>query len=591
MPKFTVTSPDGRKINIEAPNEQAAIRGAQRYVAQSQKNAADFAEKAGSVPMWLNEIAQGASFGTLDEIAAAKAGLQAKAENLTRRVLGKPMQYSSADVENAVKAKIRSEQARNRSEKPVSSTAFNIVGGLVNPASAVASKYVAGGKGLAELAKRGAIAGGAMGAAYGAGEGEGTRGRLEGAAIGGTTGAAVGGVAPVVTEGLSKVGRAVKTNQAARAADVRALQNEGIDLTYGQMFGGLAKKAEEAAATLSPAISRAQSRGNEQLQRASINRALSPIGETLSEATPAGREAIDEMINKVGGNIENAYANSAFIPDEQFGNELTQLGETFLTGAPDQTRSMAQNVVDSLLKGPSARQGEVSGSDLSRVMSLISQRGREAGRAGDMGLADFYSGLEDAIQSSMERQGTGDVAAIKAARQAYGLSLRPEQAANFLTGEAGVPTPAQFQNSVKRFAGGARNRNFARGNAAMQDLSEPAVSIMRQNMGSSGTAERGAVVATLGTLLATGNWAPIATAAATEGALTLAYSKPVLKLVNDIARARNPVASRNALIALQNAANTNSEAARALEQIIARATANQTARSMQGEQQNAQQMQ
>lgn len=344
---------------------------------------------------------------------------------------------------------------------------------------------------------------------------------------------------------------------AAPKTSQKILQDEGINLTYGQMAGGIPRKLEDAWATTSPAIAKARGRGIDQLNRAVINKALKPIDETLSLDTPVGYDAIDEMITKSGNAVEDAYSTASFVPDEQFGQALKASAEENLRFMPREVKADAMALTERFLKNPLQDSGPLSGSGLSSALSQISRYKRNAYKSGQAQLGDYLSDLESEVLATVERSGSGNTEAIRNARQAYALTLRPERAAGSLGAQGGVFNPAQFDSAVKAFAGGARGRQYARGMAPMQEFSTAAKEILPPTIGSSGTAER----------LWGQNPIKIITSLAAETALGVAYSEPVLRLVNNVARSRNPVELRINLSALEEAAAVSPEAADALRRI------------------------
>lgn len=592
MPKYTIQSPDGRKITIEAVDEATAVRGAQEWTAanpkQSSKDKALVdARKATKGAHGIERAAtQGLLFNYGDELQGAANYATVGAQNALGRIgIGKANPYSAREAYDATV------QAENETinqfarEKPVTSAVAGVAGGLANPLNKVGVGYVAKGGSLANVATRSAVVGAATGAAYGSGEGRTLKDRGQNAFMGGTTGAVIGGALPVVGAGAKSMAGSIgrKLAPASSSKDVKALQNAGVDLTYGEMMGGTAKRIEDALSTISGGIRSARDRGQQQLNRAVINKALAPIGEKLDDATPVGREAISEMIDKTGAAMQKAYAGARFKPDQKFGANLRQLATRHLDMADDTTRAQAQTIINNLMKGPTTRNGEITGKGLSALVSKLSTIKRDAYRAGGPSqFADFINDVEREVFKGIRRQKTGDIKAIADARRAYALSLRPEQAANFLGGESGVFNASQLQNTVKRFAGGARGREFARGRAPLQDISDPAKNVMGTKIGSSGTAERALVLsgtASLGGLL-TGN--PVLYAGiAAELVSRAAYSGPVLKIVNGLARAQTPGAVQSAINSLKRLSATNPQAKGALTQIIARATADQKANQSQ----------
>lgn len=205
MAVFTIQAPDGRKIDIEAENEAAAVQGAQAFVSANPPGPVeDGGWTLGNVS---RAFTRGLPFvgGLRDEAAA---GVQSA-------LFGR-------DYDETL-AKERAKDKAFHTEHPVGDFAL---GGLGGVAGTVAALPAVGGAGVLGAAgrtalgvgartlpgnvARGMMAGTLQGAASGAGNAEGgfvdrAMGGLEGAAIGGT----IGGLVPVGVEGVRRGGAKV----------------------------------------------------------------------------------------------------------------------------------------------------------------------------------------------------------------------------------------------------------------------------------------------------------------------------------------------------------------------------------------------
>jgi len=226
---FTIEAPDGRKIRIEADNQDIAMQGAQDFVLKNPAGAppkastVDPSENDGALSSYnlVGSLTRGIPFvgGYMDEV-------RAKVQSFKN---GTPYE-----------TEIAKERARNKGFEdahPYLDTGLNIAGGvgatlaaapLVAAAAPAAGAVAAteagvlgagavgaigrtalgvGAKTLPGAVARGATAGALQGAAAGSGQAEGgfvdrAYGGLTGAAVGGV----VGGVAPAAFEGVRRVG-------------------------------------------------------------------------------------------------------------------------------------------------------------------------------------------------------------------------------------------------------------------------------------------------------------------------------------------------------------------------------------------------
>jgi hypothetical protein len=173
----------------------------------------------------FDQSMQGATFGFADEIFDRIGAL------IASQYTGLPYADLLKEARGTTKTRLE-EQIK---EMPVTSVASNIAGGLVTGVGAGATKggaavsnWLRSGN-LAVQAGKGAVAGAASGALYGAGSNE--ENRLEGAGYGAILGGAAGGAAPVLANAPSAIVKGTKTlaqGVAARGADL--LDDAAVEL-------------------------------------------------------------------------------------------------------------------------------------------------------------------------------------------------------------------------------------------------------------------------------------------------------------------------------------------------------------------------
>jgi len=213
-------------------------------------------------------IAQAATFNLMDEITGGLDALQTGAENLGRRVTGKPVPYSMGDMYQASRDLYRANEEAGRKQLPLGKVLLEeAMGATLTPGAKGAGEFIVRGGSLLDKMRRAATVGAGYGAAYGAGGAkEGERG--EAAVDGGLVGGAFGGALPAASAGAGKVMSPV----AAVLGDsvlpsVRAiLQPTFMDAAAiaGNKGGAMATPGERAAAkVLAKALDRDASQGVE----------------------------------------------------------------------------------------------------------------------------------------------------------------------------------------------------------------------------------------------------------------------------------------------------------------------------------------
>lgn len=234
MAVFEIQGPDGSVYEVEAPDEQAALRAMGSVLAPP---------AAPSGQGTLNNVAQqagsGVFFGFGDEISArlnAMTGYDAATGT-----------YGNSTTYADQLAAVRGQERQFEADHPVAATAAELGGALATVAlpMGVATR----GGGLLGRMGTGALAGGAQSAIYGFGSAEGGLApRLENAGWAATFGGALGAAAPVVG---AAVGNAVK-GRAARKAVQQAAKDAPSSEELRSLGNALYKQIDDAGVQIKP---------------------------------------------------------------------------------------------------------------------------------------------------------------------------------------------------------------------------------------------------------------------------------------------------------------------------------------------------
>jgi hypothetical protein len=362
------------------------------------------------------------------------------------------------------------------------------------------------------------------------------------AATGAAAGAAGGALARLI-------GRAV----APRVnPSVRALNDAGVSLTPGQVIGGFARRAEDAATSL-PVIGdqvlRAQREGIESFNRAAANRVLAPLGQNVDNAAPVGREMVEEVGRRVSAAYDDAISRvRPFGPDQQFAQDIQGVTQQFLT--PESRQTFARLVNDRVVSR--FQNGPLDGATFKTMDSELGQIARRfssSTTASEREIADAVRELQRSMRGLAARTNPDVAPAIRAADEAWANLVRYEGAAAAQGATEGVFTPAQLSGAVRRFDHSARDRQFAQGNALMQDLSDAGRAVLPSRIGDSGTATREAILgstraALLGGMVGAGSVSSGLTlpAAGAGAAVMGAYTPPAMRAFQAALLARRPAA-------------------------------------------------
>jgi Transglycosylase SLT domain len=342
------------------------------------------------------------------------------------------------------------------------------------------------------------------------------------AAIGAGTGALSGALQPV-TQGnfWDEKGKQVATGAMGGAvfgaggkalagmispnvsAQVALLRKEGVVPTPGQILGGAFKTAEEKLTSvplLGSAIAGGQRRANEQLNIAAFNRALAPLNDKLPPGM-VGRDAVSFVDDKISAAYQNALNNVGPIAIDQ--PLATSLNATIskLAVLPKDKADQGTRLIQAELFDR-AQSGMLTPEAMKSAESNLGRLARQYKTAPDPDQRELGIAMQEAqkaLRDAISRQAPpGAAQELKAANTAYANFLRAERAAGSTAAENGVFSPAQLHMAVKNLS--PSKKQFSRGTALMEDLSDAGKAVLAQKVPDSGTAGRGMAGAALGGL-------------------------------------------------------------------------------------------
>jgi hypothetical protein len=486
------------------------------------------------------------SFGWVDELAGAGAALKTGAMN----ALGMGPGYSAGEAYDATTQEYRSRLQDTRKNDAAGYWVNQGIGAVANPTNVIGGAAIGGARtGLGQVG-RAALVGAGTGAAAGAGSGTDLQSRTQNAMVGAGIGAATGATFQAGSNALAARGAQV----AARPpSPQRVLSQRGVQLTPGQMMGGAAQRIEDGFQSVPVAgdfIRGAKVRGIESFDRVAINQTLAPIGETLPPGTAVGRDGVRLARERISAAYTSALDPVQVAPDQPFAAELARArGVQIAGGAGDELGAAVDRIEQAMAGGP------ISGRVLKELdeeigIAIRSTAGTPTGRA----LVRELHALQDALDGLLGRVDPNALAAKTAADEAWANLVRIESAAGMVGSRGGVFGPSQLNSTVRSAEGGGRrSARYARGDALMQDLSDPAMAVLPQTVPDSGTAFR--TLATAGGLTAGGatvgvDALPLAIAGGVAAATGAVYSRPAIAAINAVYRATTPGAAEQALAEL-----------------------------------------
>jgi hypothetical protein len=277
----------------------------------------------------------------------------------------------------------------------------------------------------------------------------------------------------------------------------KILLDNGVKLTPGQIHGGWLKHAEDTL-TSTPAlgdmIRNAQRTSLESMNTAAINRSLDPIGASVPngmagrDAVGFARKTISDGYNEIQPKIVANVAN----PNFQSGiRDVITQEAPYLKGNEDE---LVRAISEHIANPAKANGGILSGKILQDAQTAIDGLARKYGQSTEpatQALSRALDGVSQHLDSAIQASTPAAVFAKKQALDAgYANLLRIEDAAGSAGAKQGIFTSGQLASAVKRGDSSLRDKDYASGNALMQDLSDASNAVLPSSVPDSGTGAR-----------------------------------------------------------------------------------------------------
>lgn len=430
--------------------------------------------------------------------------------------------------------------------------------GFVGTLALPGAGLIARGGTAANRALRAGGVGAATSAAFGVGNTDGGAGERA------TAGVVQGGLGlfggAALQRGADAFGAAAATARANPTA-ARQLSQAGVDLTPGQMAGGFLQRLEDGATSvpiLGDGIRDARRRGLETFNTTAYNQALEPIG---GRVAANGREAARQADDAVTAAYTQALTGVNVPRDAAFDAALTGLYRQ--NPLPPQMQgeftALLNNYTQRIGRGVDGQTWKQIDSEL--AASVRAARNGSANNPAQRLMATKLEQTREAFQGMLERANPTAFAATRQADEAAAGLYRIRDAGQSLGTSArdGIFTPGDLNRAVRNGDSSSGNRQFARGEAMMQGLSDNAAAVLPSTVPDSGTPFRSLMaVGGLGggATMATGGAALVPAAAAVGGLFggSAIYGRGMQGLMNRAYRASTPGAARQVLADAQRQA-------------------------------------
>lgn len=296
---------------------------------------------------------------------------------------------------------------------------------------------------------------------------------------------------------LSGLSRIVRPNT---SPDALSLLAEGVTPTPGQILGGGFKRTEEALTSvpiLGDAIRAGQTRAIGDLNRAAFNRALAPIGQRLPNGL-AGREAVAHVESALGRRYDSILPRLTTRADGQFLTEVQSLRNMMGSGSIDpakaaQFEAILQNQVLSKFMPGAEGAPTITGQTMKAIETDLRQLAERFGRSMDPDqnmVGDALREVQSALRGNVSRSNPQHAAELVNINEGWANFKRVQKAAAGVGSESGVFNASQLHSAVKALDKSKDKGASARGDALMEDLSDPAKAVLGAKLPDSGTPMR-----------------------------------------------------------------------------------------------------
>lgn len=488
MPVFTIETPTGAKLDIEADSEQTALAGAQQWHAEngkpSVKDTAYDVAASGAAGVGKG-VAQGlGGLGDVRDLAsgaanavANKVGINPEALATLKSIGGKVAGVVAPGISTVVNNAPTSHSIQKGME--------SVTGEFHNPTT----EYGRAAETIGEF-----VPGAVTAAASGGGSLAGNLVRY--AAVPGAVSSLAEKYLPegdykpyqkaALTIGATLINpaRAISPLEAtaAKRAAVDVLEREGVtSLTAGQRTGNKSLQYLESAASHAPGAghgaARVEAEGQQQFTNAAVRRAGA-----AGEATP---EVLAANQRRLGQSFEDLSARNNLTPDNHFVNDIVDAARNYRRVPDSQQRQMVQGYIDDIVGH--INNGHMPGPQYQEMRSRLSRQANSL-RQSDPTLSESLRDMRNALDNAMSRSiSPADREAWQTVRREYGAQKVLEKAAS-RAGEVtaeGQITPANLRNTIA-----AENRGaYSRGEGQFNELARSGVQVMTP-LPNSGTAQR-----------------------------------------------------------------------------------------------------
>jgi hypothetical protein len=291
-------------------------------------------------------------------------------------------------------------------------------------------------------------------------------------------------------------------------AAVKKLIGEGVNLTPGQMIGGMAQRFEDRLTSvplLGDIINYSKTKGIEEFNKAAYKRALDPIGGKVPEET--GRAGMASVKNQLSNAYDYLLPKLTYKPDNKFLNSVTNLKDDITGIDPEDAAKVAFNV-NKIVSNRLDKNGEIKGETFKVIeeqLGTLAKKYKNADDAEQNLMGDAYAESLSQLRQNLIRNNPNHAERLNNINTGWANYVRLRGAGSMANTQERF-TPSQLAAAVKSADQSTGKGSVATGKALMQDLSDAGAQVLPSTIPDTGTAGRSAINALVGSLLGGGGY-------------------------------------------------------------------------------------
>jgi ribosomal protein L17 len=279
---------------------------------------------------------------------------------------------------------------------------------------------------------------------------------------------------------------------------VKMLADKGVTMTPGQIKGGATNAIEQKLTSLpiiGDVIKSARGKSVEQFSQATVQDALTDIGETLPKSLK-GHDAVahaGEKFNEAYDKILPKLKGDLTAGTQPLGIELNNIKSMSVQALPAEQGAAVARFIDQDIIAKFKNGTTASGAELQEIRENLRheiESYQKSNVPADRKVALALITAREAMDKMIEQVNPKYAAEYAKIRSGYAKFSIAEAASSLKGAKEGVATPSQYTGAVRAKDASKNKRRFAQGRANQQPLAKAGSKVLAGDEPDSGTAGR-----------------------------------------------------------------------------------------------------